>query len=577
VLRTVWLAAALAALLFPASVLAGRTSREIMPGVAYIRESRQAYGGPLVLHMLLGPRPGGLYAVKPVLSNELVTGRETVTSMQRRLSRRATLAGVNGDFFGWSMGYPSGMYLRNNVLATGPLRMRSSLGIDADGLLRIGRVSLAGTWRAEGAELGRRLSQFNRPLPTASGFALFVPSWGARTPSGRYTKEAILTGVARTFPNRDRTVRVVKVVRGSGHRIPAGGAVLQARGPERRTLVAEARPDTTLSLRLGLHPWWDGVADALGGGPVLVRGGVAVYDAGEWFSSYQLGIRHPRTAAGQLADGRILLLVADGRSSLSWGLTNRQLADEMVRLGAVEAMALDAGGSSTMAFDGRVLNRPSDGSERPVADSLQLLYYGVYAPRPRYESFSPNGDGVADVQLLSAKLARPASVRYRLVKPNGRLRWDVRADLGRGLYVRKLAGTRMAEGTWRWVLEATDRRGLASTMQRRFVVNKTLGFVELSKDVLRIWPRHHGRIVVSFRLANRADVVVTIRKPNGRVVRKLVSSTGVAPGTYAAVWNGLNRSGDYVSSGKYVARVRATNSLGRVQIEKGFRVERLNG
>src|SRR5918996_6425124 len=396
--RTVWLAAALAALLFPASVLAGRTSREIMPGVAYIRETRQAYGGPLVLHMLLGPRPDGLYAVRPVLSNNLVTGRETVTSMQRRLSRRATLAGVNGDFFGWSMGYPSGIYLRKDVLATGPLRGRSSLGIGLDGLLRIGRVRLAGTWRAEGAELGRRLSQFNRPLPTASGFALFVPSWGARTPSGRYTKEAILTGVPRTFPNLDRTARVVKVVRGSGHRIPAGGAVLQARGPERRTLVAEARPDTTLTFRLGLDPWWEGVADALGGGPVLVRGGVPVYDAGEWFSSYQLDIRHPRTAVGQLADGRLLLVVADGRSSLSWGLTNRQLADEMVRLGAVEAMALDAGGSSTMAFNGSVLNRPSDGSERAVADSLQLLYYGVYAPRPRDRSFSPNGDGVTDVQ-----------------------------------------------------------------------------------------------------------------------------------------------------------------------------------
>jgi hypothetical protein len=548
-----------------------------MPGVAYIRETRQAYGGPLVLHMLLGPRPDGLYAVRPVLSNNLVTGRETVTSMQRRLSRRATLAGVNGDFFGWSMGYPSGIYLRKDVLATGPLRGRSSLGIGLDGLLRIGRVRLAGTWRAEGAELGRRLSQFNRPLPTASGFSLFVPSWGARTPSASYAREAILTGVSRTFPNRDRTARVVKVVRGSGHRVPAGGAVLQARGPDRRTLVAEARPDTTLTFRLGLDPWWEGVADALGGGPVLVRGGVPVYDAGEWFSSYQLDIRHPRTAVGQLADGRLLLVVADGRSSLSWGLTNRQLADEMVRLGAVEAMALDAGGSSTMAFNGSVLNRPSDGSERAVADSLQLLYYGVYAPRPRYRSFSPNGDGVTDVQVVSAKLARPATVRYRLVNPNGRVRWKLRTDLGRGVYVKKLGSTRMADGTWRWLVEATDRRGLTSTMTRRFTVNKTLGFVELSKNVLRIWPKHRGRIVVSFRLANRADVAVTIRKPNGRLVRKLVSATGLAPGNYAAVWYGLNRSGLYVKSGKYVARVRAINSLGTVRIQKSFRLERLTG
>ena len=53
----------------------------------------------------------------------------------------------------------------------------------------------------------------------------------------------------------------------------------------------------------------------------------------------------------------------------------------MVRLGAVTASALDAGGSTTMAFDGKVLNRPSDpGGERAVADGLFVFYYGVQAP-----------------------------------------------------------------------------------------------------------------------------------------------------------------------------------------------------
>lgn len=548
-----------------------------MPGVTYIRESRVAYGGPLVLHALLGPKPGGLYHLRPVLSNNLVTGRATVTSMQRRLSSRATLAGVNGDYFTRSTGQPNGIHLRKNVLATGPLRGRSSLGIGPDGLVQIGRVRLAGRWRAEEGALAYRLSEFNRPLPTTSGFALFVPSWGARTPDGGYTKEAILTGVSSTFPNIDRTARVVKVVRGGGHLVPPGGAILQARGTQRSALRAEARPETMLTFRLGLDPWWDGIADALGGGPVLVRAGAVVSQAGEWFTSNQLDARHPRTAVGQLADGRILLVVADGRSARSWGLTISQLANEMLRLGAVEAMALDGGGSSTMAFDGAVLNRPSDGSERLVADSLQLLYLGVYAPKPRHRTFSPNGDGFADVQRLPAKLVRPSSVHYRLVKPNGEVGWELRADLPRGRYVRELKRKTLAEGTWRWVVEATDRKGLTSKMRRPFTVNNTLGFVELSKDLMPIWRKRGGQITVSFRLANRADVAVTIRSPSGRLVRTLVSRTGIEPGRYAVVWKGRNRSGRYVGSGSYVARVRAVNAIGPVEIARRFRVERMYG
>ena len=62
-------------------------------------------------------------------------------------------------------------------------------------------------------------------------------------------------------------------------------------------------------------------------------------------------------------------------------MTNFELAQTMVRLGAVRASSLDTGGSSTLAFEGKLLNRPSDSyGERPIASSLMLQYYGVYAP-----------------------------------------------------------------------------------------------------------------------------------------------------------------------------------------------------
>src|SRR5207249_3830151 len=80
-------------------------------------------------------------------------------------------------------------------------------------------------------------------------------------------------------------------------------------------------------------------------------------------------------------------------------------------LGCVTASALDSGGSTTMALDGKLLNRPSDaGGERPVAEALTLFYYGVYAPAATARVLSPNADGVDDTQTLVYKLVRPSTV-----------------------------------------------------------------------------------------------------------------------------------------------------------------------
>jgi len=82
--------------------------------------------------------------------------------------------------------------------------------------------------------------------------------------------------------------------------------------------------------------------------------------------------RHPRTAVGVRADGRILLVAVDGRQpELSVGMTIAELASLLRELGAVEAVNMDGGGSTTMVIRARVVNSPSDlTGERPVGDAL---------------------------------------------------------------------------------------------------------------------------------------------------------------------------------------------------------------
>ena len=105
----------------------------------------------------------------------------------------------------------------------------------------------------------------------------------------------------------------------------------------------------------------------LGGGPMLVHGGRNVAEENYWKEIFDCGglqglARHPRTAIGATEDGKLVIVVCDGRNKRgSAGMTLPELADKMISLGCVEAINLDGGGSSTfVGREGRVLNMPSD-------------------------------------------------------------------------------------------------------------------------------------------------------------------------------------------------------------------------
>src|SRR6266545_3065872 len=92
----------------------------LMPGVVYSRQVEFTAHGPVVVHILSAPKPGGLYQLKPVLSNNAIIGRERVTAMERSVSSLATVGGVNGDLFNWSDGHPTGALIRSGVLDSAP-------------------------------------------------------------------------------------------------------------------------------------------------------------------------------------------------------------------------------------------------------------------------------------------------------------------------------------------------------------------------------------------------------------------------------------------------------------------------
>ena len=90
-------------------------------------------------------------------------------------------------------------------------------------------------------------------------------------------------------------------------------------------------------------------------GPVIIINGNATIKSGTGGWGLQ-----PRTAIAQRKDGAILMLVIDGRQKGSLGATLRQVQDILLDNGAYNAFNLDGGASTTMVYNGNVVNSPSD-------------------------------------------------------------------------------------------------------------------------------------------------------------------------------------------------------------------------
>ena len=565
----------------------------LFPGVTYENGVQFTPHGPVAIRVVRGPKPVGLYRLRTTLSNETVLGRETVSSMQRRLASQATMVGVNGDFSRFADGNPSGIMLRDGVLIAPPNGKRSSAGIGLDGVLDVRRVAFRGTWRGTGQR--RSLTHFN-DVPGKNGIALLTSDYGRTTPRIAGSYAVVLSPFPASVPNADLVAPVTAATADVPVRLAPGTAAILARGNAAVRLRAEAAVGSTLTLRLILAPDWSTVSDAIGGGPVLVRDGKPVYRANEAFTVSQIAPRHPRTAIGQLADGRILLVVVDGRQpGYSVGMTTFEMALTMARLGAVRAMQLDGGGSSTIAFEGHVLNSPSDGRERPISTALMLQYYGVYALPPLEQVVSPNGDGVAEAQELSFKVVRPSTTTATLTAPDGAIAWQEAAvPRDPGTYEvafpplpppppppppggtpppQPTTPVEPVEGRWTLTVTGLDDQGLSSTATRRFWVNSTLASLRVAPGRVVVRPTG-GRVDIRWTQARASRAKVTIETAEGIVVRT-VSNTPVQAGEQAVIWDGRAGNRKPVGTGRYVARVTATNELGVVSLTQFVTVRRV--
>jgi exopolysaccharide biosynthesis protein len=212
----------------------------------------------------------------------------------------------------------------------------------------------------------------------ANELVTFTPEFGPSTPAGPGLEVAV-----------DSHDTVTSIAETRGATVPAGGHTIQATGTNLARLRALAPVGAKLKIGTGLlgqdgktlHT--DKATSIVNGGPLLVkngsedvtvkRDGMVHPNDGNSFYYGWVHKRNPRTFAGTDAQGKTMLITADGRSTASLGLSLKEEADVAMSLGMVQAINLDGGGSTTAVAGGNVLNSPSGGAERPVGDALLVL------------------------------------------------------------------------------------------------------------------------------------------------------------------------------------------------------------
>lgn len=120
----------------------------------------------------------------------------------------------------------------------------------------------------------------------------------------------------------------------------------------------------------------DGVVNLFAFGPSLIENGEISVDQNT--EVRQAMTKNPRTAIGIVDKNHYILVVSDGRTNESEGLSLYELAEVLKEYGATTAYNLDGGGSSTMYFNGNIVNNPTTNghniSEREVSDIVYIGY-----------------------------------------------------------------------------------------------------------------------------------------------------------------------------------------------------------
>jgi hypothetical protein len=309
---------------------------------------------------------------------DAATGRQTRGETVSGIARaHRALAAINADFFpmsGLNGRIPLNLTVRDGEVLTTPFPRRSVFAWGPD-FAQIGFPKMEITMRIEGRAQPLQINGIDN-FAKQNWLTVYTDRMQQveSVPGATYVLIEIFEG-SWTVSGTVEGVILRKFTSSEPPAVPKGHAILVATGSRVLDIATmESGYPVKFTLRTsGIN--WERAKHAIGGGPQLVTDGRVNVD---WqFQNFSPGWgandAHPRTAIGSTADGHIWIVTADGRQPMSRGVSLGDLARYMISLGCRQAMNLDGGGSTAMSLLGMLVNRPSDGSERRVANALVVM------------------------------------------------------------------------------------------------------------------------------------------------------------------------------------------------------------
>jgi len=347
----------------------------IAPGIEHLQITRglksdNAATGPWFINILRIDLSKA--RLQMVHAMDEAVGLETISSLA---ARYGALAGVNSGYFrttGTYRGDSEGVGMLDGKLLSEPNMARAAVGIiEKDGKqeLVFGHVRFEGRL-ISGASTRHAIDGVNRPRGE-NELIVFTPEFHRTTLTNPDGAELIV-----------RRGRIVERRDGRGSTpIPADGLVVSVSGSAREWALKNLRVNGRLRLEMKLSPavghsdQWARANSIVGGRPQLIKNGrIEITNIEEKILPAFVSDLHPRTAIAKLKSGQILLVTVDGRQAESIGMSLPMLADLLIEFGAVEAINLDGGGSTTMVIKNKLVNKPSDATGvRPVSDGILVF------------------------------------------------------------------------------------------------------------------------------------------------------------------------------------------------------------
>lgn len=360
-------------------------TKKVAPGVTETSLAVNHSRGKQQIHILdYNPSIQNM-SMETSLAKGQLFGLETVSSQAKNNSStgHTVIGGVNGDYFD-SNGTPVDLMMHNGeILATSrtPHDQLAVFGVKANGYGLIGSPEVSLNVSING-QTPYKIDSINR-IRSANHLVVYTPHFSTTTRTNELGTEVILTNLSGSISGNGKlTGTVAEVQIGKGSAALSSGQVILSGHHLGSDYLKTAKPGDQIEITSSFtDPKWHDVKEAIGGRYRLVNNGNVV--------KWDIAGAHPRTAIGIKVDGKIFTIVVDGRSTTSIGMTLSELAVLMKDLGAVDAITFDGGGSSTLVArqagdeNVSVVNKPSDGFERSVANSL--LFISKWAVGPLHE------------------------------------------------------------------------------------------------------------------------------------------------------------------------------------------------